>query len=143
MIGKYKIIIFAIVISIVVIISSSYILLREDHDYVFYYDVKVVSQGISANYTLIVPMPDFQEDKDNWTNILVSDSIKQGNMTVTMVNTEYGKGLMINSSTSFRFHYRLNESVPAESLTLNPIGSYFQMYAYNKNACLSYHDGMV
>lgn len=134
-----KIIMFALATALIIIIASYSLFVNQTDEpaHEFYYGVDILIQGEPTNYSLIVPMPDFQTEKDYWTNFLLSESIVEGDLTITIMNTSYGKGLMLNASDNCRLYLQLNESVPAENLTMNPIGSHYAFYAFISNQTTS------
>ena len=117
---KKKCVLFSIVVAIIIVISSCYLLLPKDsYDYSFYYYVEICNIGIPVNSSVIVPMPDFQEDEIDWTELLLAESTKRGEMNLAVVNTDYGKGLMINSTGRCIISFNLTIQVPAQDLTMD------------------------
>ena len=112
-------ILLSISISIVIILSFYFFYVsHEENDYQFYYSVKIINTDITYNSTVIVPLPDFYQNEQYWTDILLTESIKNGVINITIVNTEYGKGLLINSSNNAMLNITLYKKVPTNSLTM-------------------------
>lgn len=110
----------AILVAIVVIISTLYYveLKPGKTTYTFYYNVEIQSFK-TVNSSVIVPLPAFLEDEDYWIDELLLNSIKQGYMNVTRINTEYGNGLMLNASSNCRFIFSCDEKVPVNDLAMS------------------------
>ncbi len=116
--------ILSICVVVIIILSTSYLLIfKENNNYVFYYNFEIFGQGQGEpiNYTVILPLPDFKEDITYWTQKILTESNREGEFNITVINTPYGRGLMINSSSSSlcRLYINLNVSVPVDSLTMN------------------------
>ncbi|MBA3045554.1 MAG: hypothetical protein KKH41_04180 [Candidatus Thermoplasmatota archaeon] len=114
-------IIISIIVSTILILSSYFIYTfnegNEGYIYSFYYNVEILNDPL-CNSTVIVPLPDFYQNAQYWTDILLNNSFKEGNINVTVVNSVYGKGLLINSSEKAIINITLNQQVPADSLTM-------------------------
>jgi hypothetical protein len=119
--------------AIIIAGTGYYIVARNQFSvkHVFIYQVEIYDAGeTSKNYSVIIPMPDFYKDESKWTDKIIQDSVKEGIMNISFVNTDNGRGLMINSSNRCELFFNCSVDVPSESLTMYNNISGCAVYAY-------------
>ena len=144
---KYLAIIGSIIVAILMITGYFYFLPSENENidnenitYSFYYDVEIQCSN-PVNSTVIVPYPAFYDNYNDWRNILLNQSIVDGQMDLSIVNTEYGRGLKIqsihNESHGFsKLELSLNIEVPAQMLTMGYEGLGNKVFAeFDNSSC--------
>ena len=109
----------SLIVALILILSSTYLIYNVDNEsHSFNYKIELRHSGYSFNSSIIVPIPNFTENEEYWINLLLNESNKEGKIDVSLVDTEYGLGMMINSSGFCSLSLEVDRHVPVSSSTM-------------------------